>query len=258
MSIKKCKFCSFTTADILAMGTHLENEHPDMMPPDMSGSQFYYFMKTGRSHGSCVMCKKDTRWNEKTHKYHRFCDNPKCREEYIQLFRNRMIGKHGKITLLNDPEQQKLMLSHRKISGVYRWVGDPRFTFTYTGSYEFEFCKFMNLIMDWDPTDLMMPSPNTFYYIYEGKKHFYIPDAYIPSLNLQIEIKDGGDNPNKMQKIQDVDKVKEKLKDDVMISNKSSFNYLKITNKEHKKFFKYLEKAKQQYADGNNSPIIMI
>ena len=90
----------------------------------------------------------------------------------------------------------------------------------------------------------------------KGKRHFYIPDFFIPSLQLEIEIKDGGDNPNMHHKIQDVDKVKEKLKDDVMKSNQ--FNYLKITNKDNKKFLDYLILAKEQNEDKNEKPIFMV
>ena len=110
--------------------------------------------------------------------------------------------------------------------------------------------------MNFDPADIMCPSHHTYYYEYNGKRHFYIPDFFIPSLQLEIEIKDGGDNPNMHHKIQDVDKVKEKLKDDVMKSNQ--FNYLKITNKDNKKFLDYLILAKEQNEDKNEKPIFMV
>lgn len=253
----KCFFCDFRTDDVLRYARHLETDHSELIPPGMSGSQFYYNLRTGKTCGKCVQCGKPTEWNEKTHKYHRFCNDPKCKEAYRELFKKRMIGKHGKITLLNEPAQQKLMLAHRRISGEYLW-SDRVHKSTYTGTYEMEFLKFLDVMMDFDPEDVMTPSPHTYYYEYEGKKHFYIPDVFIPSLNLEIEIKDGGDNPNTHPKIQAVDKVKEHLKDEVMKSNRSSFNYLKITNKEHKKFLIYLEKAKEQYTNGIERPICML
>ena len=104
----------------------------------------------------------------------------------------------------------------------------------------------------------MAPSPHTYYYMYENKKHFYIPDFYIQSLNLEIAIKDGGDNPNTHGKIQAVDKVKERLKDEVMSSNRNTFNYLKIVNKENEKFLKYLEVAKYNFINDIKSNIVML
>ena len=252
----KCIYCDKIFDDPNHYAAHLEKAHNDMIPKNMTAYQYYYFLKTKKDHGNCVICKKETTWNNKTNKYNRFCGNPKCKEKYVQMFRNRMIGKYGKINLLNDPEQQKKMLANRKISGVYYW-SDNHQPMTYTGSYERSFLEFLDLIMDYDYNDVIVPSPHTYYYIYEGEKHFYIPDAFIPSLNLEIEIKDGGDNVNQHPKIQAVDKVKEKLKDDVMKSNSDNFNYLKITNKEHTKFFKYLEVAKEKFFNNDNTPIFM-
>ena len=42
-----------------------------------------------------------------------------------------------------------------------------------------------------------------------------------------------------------------------MKSNKNNFNYLKIVNKENKKFFKYLEVVKLQFMLGIDKPIFM-
>lgn len=250
-----CKFCDYFCYTPEDYVSHLEKHHDEMIPEDMTPWQFSYYLRTGKSKGSCIMCKKDTEWNEKTHKYNRFCKNPKCKEKYRDIFKDRMIGKYGKTHLLNDPEQQKKMLANRKISGEYTWRDHITKT-TYTGSYEKNFLMFLDEIMNFDPSDIMAPSPHTYFYEYEGEKHFYIPDFFIPSLDLEIEIKDGGDNANMHPKIQAVDKVKEKLKDDVMLKN--HFNYIKVTNQNHEKFFEYLNKAKEQFYDKIERPIYML
>ena len=253
----KCKFCGKVFPDADAIAAHLEKAHIDMIPPDMDAYQFYYYMKTGRTHGNCVMCKKPTGWNPKTKKYKRFCDNPKCKVAYRELFKKRMIGSYGKITLLNDPEQQKKMLANRSISGIYTW-SDGSKKLPYTGSYELSFLEFLDKIMDFPSSDVMAPSPHTYNYMYDGKQHFYMPDFFIPSLNLEIEVKDGGDNPNMHHKIQDVDKEKERLKDQVMKTNSNQFNYLKVVNKQNEIFLKYLEEAKRKFAANDNTPIYMV
>ncbi len=253
----KCKFCGKVFPDTDAMAAHLEKAHIDMIPPDMDSYQFYYYMKTGKTHGNCVMCKKPTGWNPKTKKYKRFCDNPKCKVAYRELFKKRMIGSYGKITLLNDSDQQKKMLANRSISGIYTW-SDGSKKLPYTGSYELSFLEFLDKIMDFPSSDVMAPSPHTYNYTYEGNQHFYIPDFFIPSLNLEIEVKDGGDNPNMHHKIQDVDKEKERLKDQVMKTNSNQFNYLKVVNKQNEIFLKYLEEAKKKFAANDNTPIYMV
>ena len=250
-----CKFCDYFCYTPDDYVSHLEKYHDEMISPDMTPWQFSYYLRTGKTHGNCIICKKETSWNEVTHKYNRFCDNPKCKEKYREVFKNRMVGKYGRTHLLNDPEQQKKMLANRKISGVYLWRDHVTET-TYTGSYEKSFLEFLDRIMNFDPNDILSPSPHTYYYEYEGQKHFYIPDFFIPSLNLEIEIKDGGDNMNQHPKIQAVDRVKEKLKDDVMTKN--TFNYIKIVNKDNTKFLDYLNKAKEQFMEKIEKPIYMV
>ena len=248
-----CKFCGEYMKSYDLYVSHIESSHSEFIPQDMTAWRFVYYLKTGKTHGSCIICKNDTEWNEKTHKYHRFCNNPKCKEKYVETFQNRMIGKYGKVNLLNDPEQQKKMLANRKISGVYTWRDHVHET-PYTGTYELSFLMFLDEIMEFDPDDVIGPSPHTYYYIYEGQKHFYIPDFFIPSLNLEIEIKEGTNNH---PKIQAVDKVKERLKDEVMKSNSNSFNYIKIIEKNNFRFIEFLDEAKKRFLNGDKRPIVM-
>ena len=112
--------------------------------------------------------------------------------------------------------------------------------------------------MDFSPEDIMTPSPHIYHYQYEGKDHFYIPDLFIPSINAEVEIKDGGDNPNTHPKIQEVDKVKEKLKDEVMKSNGVPFNYVKVTNKNNMKFLKFLGMLKDNDEEKSNKKVVLI
>lgn len=252
-----CQFCDTYFLDPDAYAKHLEEVHKDFLPTGFTGWRYYYFQKTGKLKGKCVMCGKETRWNETTHKYNRFCDSPQCKEKYREIFKERMVGKYGKVSLLNDPEMQKKMLANRKISGVYSWSDNPMIKIPYTGSYEKAFLEFLDMDLHFDPKDIISPSPHTYYYDYNGEKHFYFPDFFIPSLNLEVEIKDGGSNPNTHHKIQDVDKVKERLKDAVMKSNKNTFNYIKIEDKNHFKFLQFLNIAKQMFQNDEETKIFM-
>lgn len=253
----KCKFCEKIVPDNDAYASHMEKKHRDMIPSDMTTKQFLYYLRTGREHGNCVMCKSPTDWNEKTGKYHRFCDNPKCKEEYIRIFRQRMMDKYGKVHLLDDAERQRIMLARRKISKIYHW-SDRVHVSRVIGSYEYDFINFLDVVLSFDPEDIITPSPHNYFYTYENKRHFYFPDVYIPSLNLEIEIKDGGDNPNMHPKIQAVDKEKERLKDKVMSSPSIPMNYLKVTNKNHMMFIRYLDLAKEYELKGITKKIILI
>lgn len=254
-----CKFCDKILKDEDDYGEHIFSFHPEQIIPGMVPRQFVYYLRTGKTEGRCVVCKEPTAWNDVTCKYNRLCGKKSCKDELRNQFKDHMIGKYGKTTLLDDPEQQKKMLAARKISGVYQWSDrNPKHKFTYTGSYEKGFLVFLDRVFELPPEDLMAPSPHVYYYMYEGKKHFYMPDFFIPSLNLEIEIKDGGANPNTHPKIQAVDKEKERLKDEVLSSNGIPFDYLKITDQKNILFFKYLEKAKERDINGYSKKIVMI
>ena len=254
----KCIICNDKFNHIEDLYEHFEDEHNESIPKNFTPAQYIYFLKTGKDKGKCIVCKRPTKWNEVTNKYLRFCPLMQCKDKYRELFKERMIGKYGKIHLLNSPEQQKKMLANRKISGEYIWSDGTKKT--YTGSYELDLLKFLDIFLRFSSEDVMTPSPHVYYYEYEGEEKFYIPDAFIPSLNLEIEVKTGKDNENNHPKIQAVDKVKERLKDKVLMSQ-STFNYIKLTNKNYDALFEFLKQAKERFIESNgedNKPIFVL
>ena len=246
----KCSFCAYQTDDIVACGQHYETMHKQMIPKGMSGEHFAYFIKTGRKNGNCVVCKRPTQWNPQTHKYQRIC-SVRCARKY------------GEIKQLNNPKVQEQMLSHRKISGVYTWSTADAYgqkqQFTYTGSYELDFLKYMDQVKHWPVNDLLMPCPILFSYTYDRQKRFYIPDAYIPSLDLVIEIKDGDpSNPNHHANhhpdIMRVNRAKEKLKKQAV--NQSGHHYMVIYNKEYQGLDMYVRTNNTQYLSEDINSIL--
>lgn len=249
----KCPFCELRFSDKEKLYYHIEKDHPEVLKDGYSAARVYFNFINKKEHGTCVICKKPTEWNEKTRKYMRFCSE-ECKNEYVKQMKSRMINVYGKAHLLNDPKKQREMLNARSISGEYEFSDGGKHS--YTGSYERSFLEFLDKVMEFSSLDVVSPCPFTFYYKYEDKDLFYIPDIYIPSLNLIVEIKDGGDNPNTHPKIQAVDKVKEKLKDDLM--KKGSYNYIKITNKDNFEFIEFLIELKNKDDDDKSKPIIRI
>lgn len=235
-----CPICDDRFTSNEGLYDHIDEEHDENIPDQMSIPQYVYFLNTGKTHGNCIVCKAPTEWNEVTGKYKRFCNRPKCKETYRKQFEKRMINKYGKTTLLNDPEQQRKMLSNRHISGEYKWTDGT--IKTYTGTYELDFLKFLDVFMNFDSDDVFSPSPHTYYYEYEGEKKFYIPDVWIASLNLEIEIKESDNKHPHMQ----VDREKESLKDKMMNGFKN-IGYLKIVDKKYDIFFKYLSEKKDEH-----------
>lgn len=242
-NIFRCPICKKPYKTLSGWAAHMNSDHPDNRPKGYSDNQYYYFCMTGKSHGNCVVCKRDTEWNEETGKYNRFCTDPACKEKYKEEFKKRMIGKYGKVSLLNDPDQQRKMLQGRRISGKYSFLDGGKVD--YVGSYEKDFLRMLDAFLHLESTEIMAPSPHTYYYEYEGEKHFYIPDFFIPNWNLEIEIKD---ETTTHPKFIAVDKVKEKLKDDVMASIKG-VEYIKVTDKKYEGFFAKLISLKGDIRD---------
>jgi ribosomal protein S18 acetylase RimI-like enzyme len=177
------------------------------------------------------------------------CGSEECKRKARERASKNYIGKHGKIYSINDPEQQAKMIYGRKTSGTYIFEDEDtgkKYRAMYDSSYGRDFLEMIDTFLFWSGADIIAPSPHVYYYEYEGQKHFYIPDVYISSLNLEVELKDGGDNPNMHPKIQAVDKVKEKAKDEVMESIKDQVNYIKICNKDYAEFFALLSRLKEQ------------
>ena len=158
MKIYRCQYCNYniplnsniSKKDKIGakrkMGKHYDEQHKSLIPPDMDGYRWFYFLLTKKNKGSCVECHDETEFNRNTMKYSRFCTNPRCKHSYKEERDKRMMDKYGKITLLDDPEMQKKMQAGRKISGVYTW-SDRSAQFSYVGSYELDFLKYLDNVL---------------------------------------------------------------------------------------------------------------
>lgn len=247
----RCLVCNKTLKSKEALVEHLENKHRDMIPDDWSARRYECYLRTGKVEGHCIYCGEPTGFNEATGKYYRLCKKQECRKKCSDAADKNMIGAYGKTTLFDDPDFQRKVVYSKKNSGTYVFEDeyDPkvRYEVLYDSSYGKDFLEMCDTFLYMSGQDILGPSPHTYYYEYEGKKHFYIPDFYILSLGLEVEIKDGGSNPNNHPEVVRVAKAKEKLKDELMASLASSgIRYIKICNKEYKEFFSLLSELKAQ------------
>lgn len=247
MKTYKCKFCGYkilvdkakkgTKSAKYLMGKHYDEKHKNLLPEGMDGYRWFYFLLTKKDKGQCVICKNDTEFNRITMKYSRFCKNPQCKQRYKEERDKRMINKYGKITLLNDPDHQRKMQEGRKIAGKYKW-SDNSTELPYLSSYELDFFQHLDRDLHWPSSDIISPSPHNYTYKYKDKDHFYIPDAYIPSINLEIEIKSSEREDRQNPESRD----KEMIKDQLMKSCSHLFNYIKIYDKKYTEFDNLVQK----------------
>lgn len=225
MKTYKCPYCDSKMIRELLI-KHIEKYHQDMLPENYSSVRVVYdLVNNTPGHGSCRVCHNPTKWNG--FKYDVLCDNPKCKQALRDLYKKNMIRVRGTYNILSDPEQQKKMLAHRKISGKYYHSDGGVIEFT--GEYERKFLEFIDNFLQIPSKDILAPGP-LMQYRYNGQWHTYIPDFYYIPFNLIIEIKDGGDNLNTRDSPSMRASREKTIEKEKLITDKGIYNYLRLTN----------------------------
>lgn len=250
----KCPYCEVRKErkDLI---THIDKKHEELIPEGYSSTRVVYDMINNKHFGICRVCKKHTEWNEKTGRYDVLCGDPKCKEAMREEYKKNMLRVRGTYNILNDPEQQMKMLANRKISGVYKFADGG--VVGYTGSYERKFLEFMDVVMQINSKDILSPGP-TMEYLYNGKKHFYIPDFYYIPYNLIIEIKDGGENKNTKDTPGMRSSREKTIEKERVITNRGEYNYVRITDNNFAQIIEIFMELKEQCLNGVDKPIVKI
>ena len=253
----KCPICGKNKTNKQDLINHVEKEHMNEIPENMSTAQYIYYKTHGREYGICRICGKPTPWNEKTGKPQQHCGDIKCKEKIKEIARQRMVKVYGKESLMNDIKHQEKMLANRKISGTYLW-SDKKHKFTYTGKYEKFAIEFLDKVMDLDPESIQMPGP-VLPYEFNGEIKYWITDIYLSDFNLIIEIKAGKDE-NTHPGFEH-NRELEDAKDESM-RKQNVYNYTKITHKSMMNLIKVLAeiRMKNLFSEQpkNEEPIVII
>ena len=221
----KCPYCE-SRLERNKLPDHIEKHHKELIPQDYTATRVAFNTINHKTVGSCIICGKETDWNETKKRYERLCNNPRCKQAYIEMTEERLKKSRGitKSEMLSDPEFQNKMLKNRSISGSYKFSDGGKTD--YVGSYEKNFLEFMDKFLKVESKDIQSPGPTIEYY-YEGKKHFWITDFYYIPYNIVLDIKDGGKNPNtrEMPSYRAKQYAKEKA-----IKDGKMYNYIRLTD----------------------------
>jgi very-short-patch-repair endonuclease len=253
----KCPDCPARYISETLLHRHVGLIHKENIPDGVTIKQYCFNKRNNKEFQICVICKTNkTAWNEQSGRYNLYCSE-ECKRRAGQIAEENLKRKTGKTRKerMSDPDTQKSMLKNRSISGIYTFR-DNKTAIAYVGSYELDFLEFYDKEYEGDPLDII-ECPLVFNYIYENEKHFYCPDFYIPSLKLIIEIKDGGDNPNKHSHIE-IDRKKDILKLKAVIMT-GKYNFIKIINKEYIPFLDTVNILKERNASSECfNPLIVV
>lgn len=240
----KCPYCK-ERLERDKLSYHIQNKHESLIPEGYSASRVAFNTINKKSEGHCIICGKETDWNEDKCRYERICNDPKCKKEYIKMTEDRLKAARGvtKKEMLSDPKFQNKMLKGRSISGTYKFSDGGKID--YVGSYEKTFLEFIDKYLKVKSTDIQSPGPTIEYY-YNGKKHFWITDFYYIPYNLVLDIKDGGNNPNKREMAEYRAKQRSKEK---AISQTGYYNYLRLTNNQFDQLLDIMLELKDSMID---------
>ena len=240
----KCPYCE-KRLDRQKLITHIEKVHEDMIPENYTATRVVFNLINKKTQGKCVICGKETEWNENKARYERICNNPKCKKAYIDQTADRLYKKHGKTKqdFLNDPKFQEKMLQNRSISGKYKFQDGG--VLPYVGSYEKNFLQFMDQFFHVKSSDLIAPGP-VIDYKFNGKTHQWITDFYYEPYNLVFDIKDGGSNPNtrEMNEYRAKQIAKEKA-----IKDMKQYNYIRLTDNQFDQMIELMLELKENLID---------
>ena len=242
-----CKTVKYSSSQLLY--NHVIKMHSDEIPDEMPVEQYIFNIRNKKTCGKCVICGKPTEWNPKTNKYHRICSE-ECKNKYIQEARQRLLKTHGTDDLSKDPEHQKKMLDSRKISKPYKFSDGKEIIAN--SSYEYDFLKYMDTVQGYSSTDIQ-PCDIIFEYEFENKKHFYIPDFYMPDFNLIIEVKDMGSKASFIPRMREMDLAKYKK-----VIEMHKYNFITVIGKDYSKLIEVLDYLKNiDYTNDENKTLII-
>lgn len=244
----KCPYCDYRDYRPELID-HVEDEHEEMIPKGYTPSRVVYNTINKKDHGTCMVCHRETKWDEDKQRYDSLCGRPKCKQDYIKIVRSRMVKKYGTYNLLTNPEFQKKMLEGRSISGKYKFQDGG--SVGYVGSYEKKFLEFMDTFLHIKSYDIISPGPNI-PYMYKGKEHVWITDFLYEPYNLVFDIKDGGDNPNTRDMVEYREKQLAKEK---AIAEYGDYNYIRLTDNKFEQLISIFMELKEKT---DEKPLIRI
>lgn len=245
----KCPYCD-KRAERMDLIDHIDKKHSDMIPNGYTSTRLVFNLINKKEYGTCVICGKETEWDEDKARYNRFCGSKKCHDQYVKT-----AHKNTKIEeKLKDPMFQQKMLAGRSISGTYTFSDGGKVS--YTGSYEKKLLEFLDKMLNVKSYDIESPGP-VIEYEFDGEKHFWITDQIYLPYNLVFDVKDGGNNPNNRE--MDSYRSKQIAKEEA-IKEQGKYNYIRLTNNDFTQLIEIMLMLKEQLIDPDTpqKPIIKI
>ena len=253
----KCPYCDqrFIRSKL---HIHIQDKHEDLIPEGYTALRIAFNTINHKDHGTCIICKEESPWNEIKGRYERLCGKESCKEAYKKMIAERNKRIYGTDRLQTDPkyntEVQKKALAGRKIAGKYKF--DDGGEIAYVGSYERKLLEFLDKTMKCNSEDILSPGPEI-PYIWEDKEHVYLPDFYYIPYNLIIEVKDGGDNKNNNPGVKEDNGSRLQAKEKA-VKDLNKYSYIRLTNNNFGQLLSLMALLKYNLLEDNTNPVYRI
>ena len=212
---ERCPYCTFRDVKDKVI-SHIERKHPELIPEGYTAARVLFNYINKKDHGTCIVCGRETPWDDKINKYKRLCGRQVCKDKLREKYKKNMVKVFGTYNILNDEE----------------------------------FLEFLDQVLDFDGYDIMSPGP-TFEYEFEGKTHKWITDFMIIPYNLVIDVKDGGDNPNNRSMVKY--RNKQKAKETMITTAQGKYSYLRLTDNQFGQLLEIFLALKERMDDPDNA-----
>lgn len=223
----RCPICNHNSKNKEGLLIHIEDEHEDEIPTGWSANKYYYYVTHGnKTTGHCRECRIEVEFDESLGRPPVLCGAQKCKDSFSAKSKANAEKRTKGDKEGYESNKQRNALEGRKISGRYVW--SDKTEKSYAGKQENKLLWALDNLAELPSYEVFSPCPFDIYYLDEESKYrMYIPDVYIISLNLVIEVKeDRKTNPNTHPKILKVDRVREQLKDKAILEL-NEFHYYK-------------------------------
>lgn len=268
----QCPYCNkkYTKTDLIS---HIEKLHLEELPDEFTSLRMVFHIvnkKDIKYSRPCRICKMSTNWDESKGRYNFLCGKKSCHDAWVEQMKKDMGDKLGSNRPTSTSEGLQKMLARRKISGTYKFQDGT--VKVYTGSYEKKALEFMDKILNIKSEDLLCPGPILQYSLLSPNAplninsndsiknyyeiHTYISDMYYIPYNLLIEVKDGGNRPNKNEKMADTRK-RQIAKEKHIIEN-TNYNYLRLTDNDFSQLLSVFADIKLHLIEDSKERIIHV
>ena len=98
---ERCPYCTFRDVKDKVI-SHIDKKHSELIPEGYSAARVLFNFINKKDHGTCIVCGRETPWDDKINKYKRLCGRQVCKDKLREKYKKNMVKVFGTYNILND------------------------------------------------------------------------------------------------------------------------------------------------------------